>query len=80
MPRTENSSEYIIEKVAPLFNSKGYVGTSLSDLTKVTGMTKGALYCNFDNKEDIALAAFKYNVYQGFQGNEFRSPGLRNCI
>jgi AcrR family transcriptional regulator len=53
--------------VAPIFNAKGYVGTSLSDLSRATGMTKGALYCNFANKEEIALAAFKFNVYQGFR-------------
>jgi TetR/AcrR family transcriptional regulator, transcriptional repressor for nem operon len=58
----EQTSSYIIDKVAPVFNKKGYVGTSLSDLNQVTQLTKGAIYCNFNNKEDLALNAFRYNV------------------
>ena len=58
----ENTSDYIIEKIAPIFNRKGYVGTSLSDLTKATKFTKGALYCNFKNKEELAIKSFRYNA------------------
>ncbi len=57
-----NTSQYIIEKIAPVFNKQGYVGTSLSDLTKVTNLTKGALYCNFKNKEELALKSFRHNL------------------
>ncbi|MGB3468195.1 MAG: TetR/AcrR family transcriptional regulator [Cyclobacteriaceae bacterium] len=49
----------ILEKVAPVFNRKGFVATSLSDLTEATGMTKGAIYCHFENKEDLAVQAYK---------------------
>jgi TetR/AcrR family transcriptional regulator, transcriptional repressor for nem operon len=58
---SENTSEYIIQTVAPIFNKKGYIGTSLSDLTEATGLTKGAIYCNFKNKEALAVKVFKYN-------------------
>lgn len=58
----ETTSEYILEKVSPIFNKKGYVGTTLSDITKATNLTKGALYCNFKNKEELALQSFKLNV------------------
>ncbi len=58
---TENTSEYIIQTVAPIFNKKGYVATSLSELTTATGLTKGAIYCNFKNKEALAIKVFKYN-------------------
>jgi AcrR family transcriptional regulator len=58
----ENTAAFILEKVAPVFNRQGYVGTSLSDLTKATGLTKGAIYCNFSGKEDLALQAFQLNV------------------
>lgn len=57
-----STSEYILEKIAPIFNKQGYIGTSLSDLTKATGLTKGAIYCNFTNKEALALKAFDRNV------------------
>lgn len=57
-----NTSEFILDKVAPVFNKQGYVGTSLTDITNATGLTKGAIYCNFSNKEDLALKSFQYNI------------------
>lgn len=57
-----NTSEFILEKVAPIFNKQGYIGTSLSDITNATGLTKGAIYCNFSNKEDLALKSFQLNI------------------
>lgn len=59
--KAERTTAYIIETVAPIFNRLGYVGTSMSDLTEATGLTKGALYGNFENKDSLALAAFEYN-------------------
>ncbi|RQO69497.1 hypothetical protein DBR43_15580 [Pedobacter sp. KBW06] len=52
----------ILEKVAPIFNKKGYSGTTLSDLTEASGLTKGALYFHFRNKQDLAIQAFRINV------------------
>ncbi len=59
--KAERTTAYIIETVAPVFNKHGYVGTSMSALTDATGLTKGALYGNFENKEALALSAFQYN-------------------
>lgn len=60
--KSEKTTKYIIETVAPIFNKKGYVATTMSDITKATGLTKGAIYGNFENKEVLAIAAFKKNV------------------
>jgi TetR/AcrR family transcriptional regulator, transcriptional repressor for nem operon len=62
IPRSEKTRQFIIETTASLFNKKGYEGTSMSDLTEATKLTKGSIYGNFENKEDVALAAFKYNL------------------
>lgn len=59
--KAERTAAYIIETVAPVFNKHGYVGTSMSDLTEATGLTKGAIYGNFENKEALALSAFEHN-------------------
>lgn len=59
--KAEKTTAYIIETVAPIFNKHGYIGTSMSDLTDATGLTKGALYGNFENKEALALSAFEHN-------------------
>lgn len=59
--KADKTRQFIIETTANLFNKKGYAGTSLSDLTGATGLTKGSIYGNFENKEDVALAVFDYN-------------------
>jgi TetR/AcrR family transcriptional regulator, transcriptional repressor for nem operon len=51
-----------MEKTGAVFNRKGFNGTSLADLTAATGLTKGALYGNFADKEEIAMEAFKYSM------------------
>lgn len=67
MGKAERTREFIVEKTAPVFNRKGYAGTSMSDLTETTGLTKGAIYGNFENKDEVALAAFDYNVARMIQ-------------
>lgn len=60
--KAELTSQYIIETVAPIFNKNGYAATSMLDITNATGLTKGAIYGNFKNKEELAFASFKYMV------------------
>jgi len=59
MRNSEITRQLIIEKSMPIFNTKGYHATSLSDITKATGITKGAIYGNFKNKDDVATATFE---------------------
>ncbi len=62
MSKAEKTKEFIIERTATVFNTKGYAGTSLNDMTEVTGLTKGSIYGNFKNKDDVAVEAFKFNL------------------
>ncbi len=59
--KSERTRQFIIEKSAPVFNAKGYVGTSYADLIAATGLTKGCIYGIFENKDEVALAAFDFN-------------------
>jgi AcrR family transcriptional regulator len=61
VPRSENTRQRIVELTAELINKKGLSGTSVSDLEKATGMTRGSIYGNFPNKDAVALAVFDYN-------------------
>lgn len=62
MKKAERTTRYIIEKVAPIFNKKGVYGTSLNDLTSATALTKGSIYGNFQNKDDLAEACYQQNL------------------
>lgn len=61
LSKAQRTRQFIIEKTAPVFNAKGYAGTSMSDLMNATGLTKGSIYGNFENKDEVALAVFDYN-------------------
>jgi AcrR family transcriptional regulator len=60
--RSERTRRLIIETAAPIFNKKGYAGTSMADLTTATGLTKGSIYGNFKDKDDVAVHAFQHNI------------------
>jgi len=61
LSKADRTRQFIIETTAGIFNTKGYAGTSMSDITEATGLTKGSIYGNFSNKEEVAIAVFDYN-------------------
>jgi len=58
----DKTKELIIDKALPIFNTKGYNAASISDITSATGITKGAIYGNFKNKDEVVTAAFEKGV------------------
>ncbi len=60
LTKAERTRQFIIEQAAPIFNRKGFAGTSMSDILEATGLAKGGLYGNFESKEEIAREAFKF--------------------
>lgn len=73
MRNPEITRQLIIDKAISLFNTQGYRATSISDITQATGTTKGAIYANFSNKEEVAAAAFEHAV-------EIVLKEIRSCI
>ncbi len=61
MSKGDLTRELIVSKSAELFNRLGYDGCSLSDIMEATGLKKGGIYNHFQNKDEIALAAFDYS-------------------
>jgi AcrR family transcriptional regulator len=59
MRNAELTKELIIIESADLFNTQGYKATSISDITKATGLSKGAIYRHFDNKSDLEQQALR---------------------
>jgi AcrR family transcriptional regulator len=62
LTKAEQTSHYILETVAPYLNMHGYTATSMGAICAATGLTKGAIYGNFKDKESLALAAFNYLI------------------
>jgi TetR/AcrR family transcriptional repressor of nem operon len=64
----EQTRRAIVQKAAPLFNQKGYEGTSLADLMEATGLQKGGIYRHFSSKQELATEAFDYSWRKAASG------------
>jgi TetR/AcrR family transcriptional repressor of nem operon len=60
MTKGEQTRKKIVEAAAPIFNKRGYKGSSLNDLMEATGLKKGGIYRHFASKEELAAEAFDY--------------------
>jgi TetR/AcrR family transcriptional repressor of nem operon len=60
MTKGEQTRRKIVEAAAPIFNQRGYEGSSLNDLMEATGLQKGGIYRHFSSKEELAGEAFDY--------------------
>ncbi|MEM9006189.1 MAG: TetR/AcrR family transcriptional regulator [Cyanobacteria bacterium P01_F01_bin.86] len=67
MSKAEETKARIIEQAASLFNQRGYAGVSMSDIMAATGLKKGGIYNHFENKDELAIAAFDFAVQRARQ-------------
>ncbi len=67
MGKAEETRQAIIAKAAVVFNKNGYQRTSMSTLTGALNLTKGAIYGNFTDKDELAVEAFRYNIGQVYK-------------
>jgi len=80
MTKGERTRQEIVRTAAPLFNQKGYVGTSLSDLMTATGLQKGGIYRHFASKEELAADAFDYAWEKARSGRLDGVTEVSNCV
>ena len=53
----------VIELAMRVFWAKGYAATSISDITKATGIKRGSLYNAFEGKDDLFMRGLlKYDI------------------
>jgi TetR/AcrR family transcriptional repressor of nem operon len=76
----EQTRREIVRKSAPLFNQKGYEGTSLSDLMEATGLQKGGIYRHFSSKEELATEAFDYSWGRAVTGRLDGVAEVPDCV
>lgn len=51
--KMDNTKDFIIEEAFKLFLNRSYEAVSISDISNAIGLTKGALYHHFKNKEEL---------------------------
>lgn len=57
--RAEETRTAILEAALGLFSTRGVSGTTLSDVAQKAGVTRGAIYWHFDNKDDLLRSLWK---------------------
>lgn len=73
----ESTRKKILQRSGVLFNTLGYKSTSISDITDATGLTKGAIYTHFRNKEELerlSLARMAESMYEKMRDRIRREP------
>ena len=59
MRNAEFDKEKVLRSAMNAFMHKGYANTSMQDLKKATGLHPGSIYCAFENKRGLLLAALE---------------------
>jgi AcrR family transcriptional regulator len=59
--RRELTRDHLLAAAAQVFAEKGFHGATLDEVARVAGFSKGAVYSNFESKDDLFLALFKAN-------------------
>ncbi|MFI8342110.1 ScbR family autoregulator-binding transcription factor [Streptomyces sp. NPDC085639] len=78
--RAEITRQAILTGAATAFDISGFEGTSLSDVVKHAGVTKGALYFHFPSKEALARTLMDEQFQVAEHLAAIEEPGLQTVI
>ena len=57
--RTATTTAELVARARELFASRGFAATSIEDIVRAAGVTRGALYHHFDSKTEVFGAVFE---------------------
>ncbi len=57
--KADRTRSNILDEATRVFNRKGFSATSINDILKASGTTKGSLYFHFSSKGEIGLEVLK---------------------
>lgn len=78
--RAEITRQAILDGAASAFDRSGFDGTSLSDVVRHAGVTKGALYFHFRSKEALARTLIEEQFQVSEDVPAIENPGLQTVI
>ena len=59
-PRTTNARKHLLEAARDVIRTRGFSGTTVDDLCRAAGVTKGAFFHHFESKERLGVAAAEF--------------------
>ena len=80
MKKGERTRERIIRQAAPLFNQRGYEGSSLNEIMAATELEKGGIYRHFSSKQELAAEAFDYAWAEAVKARRHDLESVENSV
>lgn len=74
-PKGRKTQQRIIKAGRKIFGRDGFVSMRMSDVADEAGLSMGALYRYFDNKDDLFLAVI-YDIHQDLYAASQAGPGV----
>ena len=72
---TEGPKRKLLDAALHVIRVQGYAGSSVDDICREAGVTKGSFFHHFKGKDDLAVAATEH--WTGVTGNLFESAPFR---
>ena len=80
MRKGERTRERIIRQAAPLFNQRGYEGSSMQEIMAATDLEKGGIYRHFSSKQELAAQAFDYAWSEAIKARRHDLDAIENSV
>ena len=89
--RRAMTRRHLLDAAAVVFSEHGFHGSTLDEVAKTAGFTKGAVYSNFTSKDDLFLALLDDRIDRQFaivievlesipHGQVQQAPGMRDLL
>jgi TetR/AcrR family transcriptional regulator, transcriptional repressor for nem operon len=80
MRKGERTRQRIIRQAAPLFNQRGYEGSSMQEIMAATELEKGGIYRHFSSKQELAAQAFDYAWAEAIKARRHDLESVENSV
>jgi TetR/AcrR family transcriptional regulator, transcriptional repressor for nem operon len=80
MKKGDRTRERIIRQAAPLFNQRGYEGSSMQEIMAATSLEKGGIYRHFESKQELAAEAFDYAWAEALRARRHDLERIENSV
>ncbi|MBS2967771.1 TetR/AcrR family transcriptional regulator [Metabacillus sp. KIGAM252] len=78
--KRRQTTENLLDAAEKIFANKGFGGASVDEIAEEAGYSKGAVYSNFTNKENLFLALYDRRVQKQGQDWEQVFSGMMNSF
>jgi TetR/AcrR family transcriptional repressor of nem operon len=80
MKKGDRTRDRIIRQAAPLFNQRGYEGSSMQEIMAATDLEKGGIYRHFSSKQELAARAFDYAWAEAIKARRHDLDSVENSV